>query len=57
MRKSINFEVFYNQAIHASRGRVKLNLDGMNVLLVIPKQTPSEDPRISSPIDVEIYPS
>ena len=32
--------VFYNQAMHASRGHAKLNLDNMDALLVVLKETP-----------------
>ena len=39
-------EVFYNQAIHISCGYVKLDIGGMNILLVILKERQSEDPKI-----------
>ena len=42
-------EVFYNQTIHVSRGNVKLNIDGMDALLVILKETSSGDPMILRP--------
>ena len=43
-------KVFYDQAIHTSRRHVKLNLDDMNTLLVILKETPLADPRIFCPL-------
>ena len=43
-------ELFYSEAQKASRGQVKIDLDGMNALLVLLKDMPNASPQILRPI-------